>query len=244
MSHDLIYVTDSIILKNNHLYYENTDGILKKINKTNCLNHLSELGWEEMDNEWECVLFNKMNTKSHINPYFILDCGGSGNCLYYCIAEALNNVLQFPDCIINNNTDMESVKKLALDNITKDNFDIILMTYKSLYEEGEMYDDWNPNEIKTINELQDKLQNSWGDHITIQLLQQAIQKNIIIFNNYLFSDNENYISSITNELKYPESIFLYYIDNIHFQLIGKFNGNTIQTVFKRIPKEIKNKMHI
>ena len=36
---------------------------------------------------------NKMNTKSHINPYFILDCGGSGNCLYYCIAEALNNVL-------------------------------------------------------------------------------------------------------------------------------------------------------
>ena len=43
---------------------------------------------------------------------------------------------------------MEGVKKLALDNITQDNFDIILMTYKSLYDEGEMYDDWNPMRLR------------------------------------------------------------------------------------------------
>lgn len=238
---ELIYITDNLISKNNTLYYENDSVNLTKINIKNIINYINELGWEEMDEEWFMLLFTKINRKH--NPYFILDCGGSGNCLYYCVAEAINNSLQYPNNIIEKTTTMEIIKNITLKQITPDNFDIILMSYKTLYDDGELAEDWNPNDINTVGELQDELENCWGDHIIIQLMQEAIQKNIIVFNNYIFSNSTNNISSMGNELKYKDTILLYYLDNIHFQLIGKFNGKTIQTIFKKIPNEIINNLN-
>ena len=171
----------------------------------------------------------------------VLECGGGGDCLFYCIAEALNNILQFPENIIEQPYSMEKIKQLTIDQINIDNFEIILDTYKTAYQSQEMMDMWDPFKINNIDDLKETLKFCWGDHILLQLLQEALQINIIIFNNYIFSNSGNNISSMGQSLsKYKKTILLYYIDNIHFQLIGRFNGKTIQTIFTKLPIEITN----
>merc|ERR1711900_62607 len=119
---------------------------------------------------------------------------------------------------------------MASDQINKDNFELILETYKAAHKEQELMDSWDPFEIKDQEDLKAVLKLCWGDHIILQLLQEALEINVIIFNNYIFSNSGNNISSMGQSLKkYKKTILLYYLDNLHFQLIGKFNGKTIQT---------------
>ena len=234
---DIIYITDNLVLMEEKLYYYQ-DEHKKRITTKNMISYFNELDWFEIDEEWSSIILNLLQKKN--NPYLIKDCGGNGDCLFYCVAEAFNNICQFPENLIEPKYTMEQLRYLTTEEINQDNFPIILETYKCNYDENEMIEDWNPYDIQNIDDLKNLLKISWGDHIQIQLLQDAIKTNIIIFNNYIFSDNTNNISSLGSCInKYPHYIFLYYIDNIHFQLIGKYNGKYLETIFKSIPKEIK-----
>ena len=51
--------------------------------------------------------------------------------------------------------------------------------------------------------------------------------------NFIILNDENHnITSMCNDLKYDKTIIIYYLDNLHFQLVGYFNGKIMQTVFK------------
>ena len=61
----------------------------------------------------------------------------------------------------------------------------------------------------------------------IQLLSEKLNINFIILN-----DESHNITSMCNDLKYDKTIIIYYLDNLHFQLVGYFNGKIMQTIFK------------
>ena len=107
------------------------------------------------------------------------------------------------------------------------------------------------NEIDNIEELKELIsepETIWGDHVILSMLSQALKFNIIIFpdekSKDINSNNSLYLYKTTLEFNrnYP-TILLYYIEDIHFQLIGYFDvdNNKILTIFdfNEIPNEIK-----
>jgi len=242
---EIIYISDDLGLKNHRLHYINNDNDkLTRIQSGNINKYLDNTIWTELDEEWNEYLLSVSDRK--FSPYLLADCGGDGDCLFYCISEALHNIFQFPENMCDESYSVSNLRKLAANQINKDNFELIMETYKTEYEENELGDNWNPFDIKNIDELKEHMiQDGFhfmGDHIIIQLLQNALDMNIIVFNNYIFSENDNNISSLGQDINsYTKTIMLYYLDSIHFQLVGFFNGKTIQTVFyDDIPKEVLN----
>ena len=236
-----IYVTSELFYYNQQMYYL-IDQKPIKLTKQNWHQYLKEYGWELMNEGWITRLGNK--------HYGILDCGADGNCLFHCVSEALNKSYN-PDKFI---FDFQDMRKKASEQVTEDNFDVILANYKAMQYIGEFEGGWDPSTVRTVDELKRIIEISedhfWGDHIIIQLLQKSLNVNIILLNNdkeFLWSEETNLsaeerfnIHPLAHNInEHPLSILLYYIDGIHFQLVGYFNGKFIQTIFKtdKLPSE-------
>jgi hypothetical protein len=228
------YFLTEILYLHKGLLYLIEDDIVVKVDKTNYSNALSFYGWEDIDFIWESQIGD---------AYLILDCGSSGDCLFHSIAEALNLKQIYSN---SNNVEeldfyhVDSLRKAASSKITSDNFNLILESYKLEDELGEFQGDWDPNKITRIEELQSEIEKSgnnfWGDHITIQLLSTALQINFVILN---CNDDED-VSYTTVEIPGNKGfIILYYLNNCHFTLVGKFDGKRMNVIFKTIPNEIK-----
>ena len=192
-----------------------------RLNRKNWFSSMKNYGWEKLKLNWRKILEN--------NFFSVLECGADGDCLFHVVSEALNMELIYNYEIPN--YDIATVRSLAASQINDDNFVIILESYKAELECGEFFGDWNPNAITCINDLQVEIlksgNNFWGDHILIQLLSEKLSINFIILN-----DENHNITSMCNDLKYDKTIIIYYLDNLHFQLVGYFNGKIMQTVFK------------
>ena len=70
----------------------------------------------------------------------------------------------------------------------------------------------------------------------MQLLEKKLNKKILILNNNTYKIND-----LMTELNYDsEIILIYYTNDMHFQLIGYFNNNIMQTLFtlSTLPKEL------
>ena len=131
---------------------------------------------------------------------------------------------------------VEKLRIIVANEITKDNFRMIIESYKLDYEENEynFSGEWDPYSIKNISQLRKEIikggNNFWGDHILLQLLQKKLKLNIIILN----SDNNKNTSNIEDRFRiHPlasldlnennKTIIIYYLDQYHFQLIGYYN---------------------
>ena len=225
------FLTDNLYLEKNKFYFNDNELV------TNKNYHLAfgSYGWEELDFLWELQLGEK---------YLILDCGSSGDCLFHSISEALN----LREIYANNDKideikfeDVASLRNLTSKEINKSNFETILESYKLEDELGEFQGQWEPNEIQNIKELQNEIikggDNFWGDHITIQLLSKKLKINFVILNS---NDESEELSYTTVEINGNKNyIILYYLNNCHFKLVGKFDGKKIQVIFRKIPAEIK-----
>jgi len=214
------YITEDLYFKNKCLYkYDNNKDKEIIINKKNWFKYLKEYGWEKIEEEWKNKLEN--------NYVCLLECGSDGDCLFHVLSEALNFDLIFNYKMPIN--DICSLRELCANEINEDNFDIVLESYRAENECGEFFGEWDPDNINSIEELKLEIikqgNNFWGDHILMQLLSTKLEINIVIL-----SDNLN-VNIINNELKYPKTIFIYYFENLHFQLIGYFNGRYIETLF-------------
>ena len=93
--------------------------------------------------------------------------------------------------------------------------------------------------INSIEDLQTEIMkewdNFWGDHIILQLLQEILKINVILL-------NEHNIHYMVNDIyKYDNTIIIYYLSDVHFQLIGYFDGHYMQTIFNKnnIPLSLK-----
>ena len=138
--------------------------------------------------------------------------------------------------------DIETLRQVASRKLTKNNFKLILQNYKIEKEVGEFQGDWDPDEIKTLQQLKSELcktgNNFWGDHIIIQLLSQALKKNIIVLNGDEDFEKLSYNTVETSGSK--GYIIIYFENNCHYKLVGKFNGKKIVTVFNKIPEILLN----
>lgn len=237
------YVTDSIYILNNKTYYEyieaneneneNTKKI--KLNKSNWFKYLQEYGWEKMCRGWKRRL--KENNKN--SCFGVLECGSDGDCLFHVIAEALNS--EYIYNFNNQQHDVLSLRKLVSEQINDDNFSFILNNYVIEKACSEFNGEWDPDNIKCKEDLQLEVEkcgnNFWGDHILLQLLQTALNINVIILksDNYCNSNNDNdrfVIHSLCDTLHQDrKTIIIYYFEEFHFQLVGYFDGNIMKTLF-------------
>ena len=237
MLNENIYLTSNIILKDKKTYYLDEEKEIK-VTKKNWKKYLEEYGWQSLEEEW----INRLSPKSKFTPFGLLDCGGEGDCLFLCIIEAMKEHGE-------PGMDVENLRNLVAYEIDETNFDIILETYKLEKEMGEFDGLWDPFKIKNIEDLREQIRipgdNFWGDHILLQLLEKALNINLIILTteDLMYEENNFKIQPRGNQLN-PNflTIIVSYCFSSHFQLIGYYNGNIMKTrfSFKEIPKEIMN----
>ena len=235
-----IYLTDNLLLEKNQLYYEKGEQKIP-LQYKNWHHYLGDYDWEKLSLGWKRRLKSTLSPKNSL--WGIKDCGGSGDCLFLCLEEALKNLYEPEDDFYS----ISNLRNMAADQITPDNFTIILETYKAEKDSGEFDGDWDPRQIHKIEELQSeikKLGNSfWGDHIIIQLLSEALKINIMILNDENEHHHQKYRVQPTFSpmRKDRRTVILSYYSNCHYQLIGYFNGNKMMTLFnwEQIPSEFK-----
>lgn len=201
-----------------------------KINNKNFKEEFDDYGWSELDFLWNIELGDQ---------FMLLDCGANGDCLFHCLSEAINldNICRGD---ISNLYDVQTLRTKASKEFTNENFELILQNYKIEKEVGEFQGDWDPESINSIEELQNELcktgNNFWGDHIIIQLLSQALKVNIIVLNGD--EDFEKLSYNIVETLGSKGYIIIYFENNCHYKLVGKFNGKKIVSVFPKIPNNL------
>ena len=233
------YLTDSLYINNGKTFYENGDKI-KKINKNNWHNYLCDYGWSKLNLSW----IKRLKETNKNSCFGVLECGGDGDCLFHVLCEALNS--EFLMKLRMPKYDVKTLRQLAASEINKENFHMIIDSYKLDYEDN-MFNfsgEWDPLQIKNISQLKKEIikggDNFWGDHILLQLIQKKLKLNIIMLNSS-YESNDNCkihpLASIDFE-NYYKTIIIYYIDQHHFQLIGYFDGNIMNTLLKQndIPK--------
>jgi hypothetical protein len=235
-----IYLTDKIII-NDGKYYDKDVCNKNLINDKNWHKKLSDVGWQKLDKSW-IMRLNSLSKNKGNSKWGLLDCDINGDCFYSVIAEGFNYYYKN----IENHEMMDAidVRKKIAEKFTEDNFEYIMNVYKIEDELNEFYHKWNIQDVKTYENLRMELiksgHNYWADHIVIQLFQEAFQLNIIILK-HSNTKKHSKIYSLGNELdSNKKTIILYYIDQLHFKLIGYFDNNAIHTIFDyyKLPKEI------
>ena len=237
---------DLIEIEGHKHYLDEETGKYIKITPRNWIKVIAD--WERMDKNWVRRI-NKEIRKLKITPpipslYGIKECAQKGDCMFGCISEALNS-----DINNDNNYSITDIRKIAASKITPEIYELMSNCYKVAYEENEI--NWDPTEINSIEELKELIsepETIWGDHQILCFLCDALKFNVIIFPDEKSYNNEydlNYhLYNTTQDFNknYP-TIMLYYIEDIHFQLVGHFNINNgkIMTLFsfEDLPNEIK-----
>lgn len=235
-----VFITPNLFLDHNQMYYEDTK--ITKLNRSNWHRYLGDYDYEKLPLGWKKRLKSELSPKNSL--WGVNDCGGEGDCLFLCIEEALKNFYSPEDDMYS----VSNLRNLAAEQINEDNFAIILETYKAEQECDEFDGFWEPNSIKSSEELKNEIRkcgNSfWGDHIILQLLSEALKINFIILNDENEFASEEYSLQRTGcDLDTSRrTIILSYYFNVHYQLIGYFNGQRIQTLFnyEEIPNELLN----
>ena len=231
---DLVYFTENIIYDPKCRKFRYLESI---VNHRNWLKKFDEYGYTEFIDTW------KERLGKNFIKLGIIECGSSGDCLFHSIAEAFN-FEHLKAGNIDTLYSVESLRELSANQVTEENFPVIIESYRLEAESFDFNVDWDPNETKTVNDLQIEIliggNNFWGDMIILQLLGEALRCNFIIFR----SDVPSIYPTMSNLNKYDKTIMLYYEDNIHFKLVGLFQGNNLQTIHKRLPKFVRDIVEI
>ncbi len=233
-----IYLTSNLVIRNQKTYFTNDEtGKVIHVNSNNWHKYLTDYGWSKMDYGWVRRLNRYKTDKKRVvnSPWGVLECGGDGNCLFNSVAEAINE------------PDSQEIRKLASKEITDENFETIIETYRIMFDSNDFIHEWNPWGVDKPEELQEELvkegNNFIGDHLVIQLIESALDINIIVLN----SENEekkkldqrftvHNIGNILNTSR--KTVILYYIDFSHFKLVGYFNVSYMCKLFNEIPEEL------
>lgn len=235
------YLTDNIRLLNDKMEYRrNENDDFKPILKKNWHYILNEYGWEKINKKWITKLNKLMNKKEKNSLYGIFDCDSDGNCFFQCIAQALNE----RDRGTNNYYNSDDIRLMISDNITEEQYDMIISYYRIMKDADDFSEDWDPYSIKSIDDFKDKINTSgheyWCDYLLFQILINILRINIFILNcNTLMNDYSIYNTLNEYNSEY-DSIFLVYEDCCHFKLVGYFNDKMISYFSdNKIPNELK-----
>ena len=234
------YLTDKIFIEDEIMYYIDEKNIIKNIKKYNWHHILIDYGWEKIPKKWIKIL-NKCNINNEKNSLFgVLDCEHDGDCFFHCISSALNEKNNYLT-----HYDSSDIREMISESITDEQYERMIETYKIMKDADDFDECWDPYKINSKEDFQNEIlktgNNYWGDYLLLQLLINVLKINIIILNSNDDINDYSIYNTLNDYNEKYDTICLLYEDNIHFKLIGYFNGNRIISYFnnKNLPLEIK-----
>ena len=233
------YLTHDIRLINNKMEYRKND-IFIPIKKSNWHHVLSDYGWEKIYKSWIIILNKHSDCKERNSRYGVLDCESDGDCFFHCIANALNE----RDINKENYYISNDIRKMISDNITSDQYDFIINTYRIMKDADDFSEDWDPYEINSLEDFKEMIETSghiyWCDFMLLQLLCEILKINIYILNTNEYENDYSIYNTMCEYKREYDNIFLILENNSHFKLLGYFKDKMI-SYFKNenIPIELK-----
>ena len=233
------YLTDNIRLKDDIMEYKSGDNF-KQIKTYNWHHVLNEYGWEKIHKRWIIILNRLSDSKSKNSRYGILDCDSDGDCFFNCIANALNEKERENDIIYNS----DDIRNMISENLTEEQYDMIIGYYRIMKDADDFSEDWDPYQIKSLDDFKIKISTSgheyWGDYILLQILMNILKCNIFILNCNTYNNDYSIYNTLNDYNKSYDSIFLLYENNCHFKLVGYFDDKIISYFNDNtIPHELK-----
>jgi len=240
---ELFYLTDKIVLSKGKMFYNKVNKNIK-INKNNWHIYLNDYGWEKLPKQWIIKLNKFTSHKNNNSKYGIYDCEKDGNCFFQCIANGLNDKHRYDYLQYNH----EDIRNLIAESITEDIYKNLIKYYRIMRDADDFDEEWDPYSIENIDDFKRQIRqtghNYWGDYLLLNTIIQVLKLNIFILN----SNEKDY--SVYNTLNdynsEYDSIFLLFVDNCHFKLIGSFDDNLMISYFndKNIPEELINLLNL
>jgi hypothetical protein len=233
------YLTDNIRLYNDKMEYKKDD-IFLPVKKYNWHHILNEYGWEKIHKPWIMKLNQLSVTKEKNSRFGMLDCESDGDCFFHCIANSLNE----RDINTDNYYISDDIRKLISDNITQEQFNLMITTYRIMKDADDFSGEWDPYEIDTLEDFKNTLNTSghsyWGDFMLLQVLSEILKVNIYILNTNEYQNEYNVYHTMCEYKRDYDNIFLLLENSCHFKLIGYFDEKMI-TYFRSedIPIELK-----
>lgn len=192
---------------------------------------MPEFKWKNLKQKWEKIL------KSDYTLFRVKDCTGDGDCQFRSIENLLgDNFINYRNIVAD-----------YMLNISDDEFNNYLLTYKLEYDDGTLHAQWNPYNVYTkqqfANEIRKPGFNFEGDDLTLSILSKLLHYDFIIMNDYDTTSIK--ISSENNHA----IIVLYYIQDDqsgHYNAIGLNINDSIETIFyyNSLPQAIRNLVRI
>ena len=233
------YLTDNIRLYNDKMEYKKDD-IFLPVKKYNWHHILNEYGWEKIHKPWIMKLNQLSVTKEKNSRFGMLDCESDGDCFFHCIANSLNE----RDINTDNYYISDDIRKLISDNITQEQFNLMITTYRIMKDADDFSEKWDPYEIDTLEDFKNTLNTSghsyWGDFMLLQVLSEILKVNIYILNTNEYQNEYNVYHTMCEYKRDYDNIFLLLENSCHFKLVGYFDEKMI-TYFRSedIPIELK-----
>jgi hypothetical protein len=233
------YLTDNIRLYNDKMEYKKDD-IFLPVKKYNWHHILNEYGWEKIHKPWIMKLNQLSVTKEKNSRFGMLDCESDGDCFFHCIANSLNE----RDINTDNYYISDDIRKLISDNITHEQFNLMITTYRIMKDADDFSEKWDPYEIDTLEDFKNTLNTSghsyWGDFMLLQVLSEILKVNIYILNTNEYQNEYNVYHTMCEYKRDYDNIFLLLENDCHFKLVGYFDEKMI-TYFRSddIPIELK-----
>jgi len=233
------YYTDELRLKNDILEYKRKELFLP-VKKHNWHHVLYDYGWEKINKQWIIILNKYSENKEKNSRYGMIDCERDGDCFFHCIANSLNE----RDINTGNFYDAQDIRKMISDNISQDQFDLMITTYRIMKDADDFSEEWDPYEVSTLEDFKNTLNTSghsyWGDFMLLQVLCEILKVNIYILNTNEYQNEYNVYHTMCEYKRDYDNIFLLLENSCHFKLIGYFDDKMI-TYFRsdEIPIELK-----
>jgi hypothetical protein len=211
----------------------------KKSNKNNKLKNR----WSKLDDRWNKILLQEDDSITFVKK----DVLGDGNCQFRSIEKALKNESKtkerYFDGITHKNL-RQLISDFIINQLSDDEFNMIIDSYKMEKDSGEFMGYWDPYKIKNKMDFAKQIRKTGfhfqGDDITLMLLSRSLNVDFIILN------EESYTINQLSEL-HPSIIILMYkkihMAGGHYQLIGiRKNKNIVDTIFNRdfLPDILQN----
>ena len=227
------YLTDTVFLKGDTMYHETDKGV-KEVKKHNWHHVLAEYGWTKMPKKWILIL-NKVvenpSLREKNSLYGVLDCEHDGDCFFHCIANSLNERDEYAQMY-----DSGDIRTMIGDSLTQETFDTLIGYYRAMTDASDFDEEWDPHQITSLTQFREILvaggHDYWGDHLILNLLVQCLQTNILILNSNDYTDNYTVYNTMNDYDESKDTICLLYENEMHFQLIGHFDGSRMVSYFR------------
>ena len=233
------YYTDNLRLKNDILEYKRKEDFTE-VKKHNWHHVLNEYGWEKINKRWIIILNKYSDNKEKNSRYGMIDCERDGDCFFHCIANALNE----RDIYTDNFYVASDIRKMISDNISREQYNFMISTYRIMKDADDFNEGWDPYEIDSLEDFKECIKTSghvyWGDYMLLQLLCEILKINIFILKaNEYENDYSIYNTMCEYKINY-DTIFLVLENDNHFKLLGYFNDKMINYFNNdNIPVELK-----